>query len=83
MLTNLNKTLILLDKTSKNKEIARLLDNAISISDDLAYITKNLRSKKSEETVQLAQKLLSRLEGLDSHAIKKFLQEEGIKAKLF
>ncbi len=80
--TNFNKTLILLDKTSKNKDMARLLDNAIKISDDVAYLTGNLRSKKAEDTYALVQKLLFRLEPLDGPAIKKFFQEEGVKAKI-
>lgn len=81
--TNLNRTLVLLDKTSKNKDISRLVDNAIKISDDLAYLTGQLRTKKAEDTYSLVHKLLFRLENLDGPAIKKFLQEEGIKAKLF
>lgn len=81
--TNFNKTLVLLDKTTKNREVARLLDNAIKISDDMAYMTNNLRSKKAEETYDLVHKLLFRLEPLDGPAIKKFLQDEGVKARIF
>ncbi|MGZ3774905.1 MAG: MlaD family protein [Pseudobdellovibrionaceae bacterium] len=81
--TNFNKTLVLLDKTTKNREIARLLDNAIKISDDMAYLTNNLRSKKAEETYDLLHKLLFRLEPLDGPALKKFFQEEGVKAHIF
>lgn len=81
--TNFNKTLVLLDKTTKNREMARLLDNAIKISDDVAYLTGNLRSKKAEESYELLHKLLFRLEPLDGPAIKKFLQEEGVKARIF
>ncbi len=81
--TNFNKTLTLLDKTSKNKEMARLLDNAIKISDDVAYLTGQLRSKKAEDSFTLLHKLLFRLEPLDGPAIKKFFQEEGVKAKIF
>lgn len=81
--TNFNKTLVLLDKTSKNREVARLLDNAIKISDDVAYLTHNLRSKKAEETYDLVHKLLFRLEPLDGPQIRKFLQEEGVKARVF
>ncbi len=51
--TNFNKTLSLLDKTSQNKDMARMVDNAVRISDDVAYLTKNLRSKKAEDTYQL------------------------------
>lgn len=81
--TNFNKTLVLLDKTTKNREMARLLDNAIKISDDVAYLTGNLRSKKAEESYELLHKLLFRLEPLDGPAIKKFLQDEGVKARIF
>jgi len=83
LVTNFNKTLTLLDKTSKDKEMTRLLDNAIKISDDMAYLTGSLRSKKAEDSYALLHKLLFRLEGLDGPAIRKFLQEEGVKAKIF
>ncbi|UYL10642.1 MlaD family protein [Bdellovibrio sp. SKB1291214] len=81
--TNFNKTLVLLDKTTKNREVARLLDNAVKISDDMAYFTTNLRSKKAEDTYDLVHKLLFRLEPLDGPAIKTFLQEEGVRARIF
>lgn len=81
--TNFNKTLSLLDKTSKSKDMVRLLDNAIKISDDLSYLTDGLRSKKAEESYDLMHKLLFRLEPLDGPAVRKFLQTEGIKAKIF
>ncbi|MNJ91159.1 mce related protein [compost metagenome] len=80
--TNFNKTLALLEKTSKNKEVSRLVDNAVKISDDMAYLTGNLRSKKAEETYDLLHKLLFRLEPLDGPAIKKFFQEEGVRARI-
>lgn len=83
MITNLNKTLLLLDKTSKNQDVARMIDNMVSISDDLAHLTKNMRGKKAEEVFTMVHKLIMRLENLDGPAIKKFLQEDGIKAKLF
>jgi phospholipid/cholesterol/gamma-HCH transport system substrate-binding protein len=82
LMTNFNKTLALLDKTSKNKDMARLLDNAIKISDDMAYLTGQLRTKKSEETFELVHKLLFRLEPLDGPAIKKFFQVEGVRARV-
>jgi phospholipid/cholesterol/gamma-HCH transport system substrate-binding protein len=81
--TNFNKTLVLLDKTSKNQEMSRLLDNAVKISDDVAYLTHEMRSKKAEDTISLVQRLLQRLEGLDGPAIKKFFQEEGVRAHIF
>jgi phospholipid/cholesterol/gamma-HCH transport system substrate-binding protein len=82
LMTNFNKTLSLLDKTSKNKDMARLLDNAIKISDDMAYLTGELRTKKSQDTFNLVHKLLFRLEPLDGPALKKFFQEEGVRARV-
>lgn len=83
LVTNVNKTLLLLDKTSKNKDVERLLSNFIKISDDLAYLTSNLRTEKAEKSFEVLNKLILRLENLDGPAIRKFLQEEGIKAKMF
>jgi phospholipid/cholesterol/gamma-HCH transport system substrate-binding protein len=80
--TNFNRTLSLLDKTTKNKDMARLLDNAVKISDDMAYLTGQLRTKKSQDTFELVQKLLFRLEPLDGPAIKKFFQQEGVRARI-
>jgi len=82
LMNNVNKTLSLLDKTSKNKDMARLLDNAIKISDDLAYLTGELRTKKSQDTFNLVHKLLFRLEPLDGPTLKKFFQEEGVRARV-
>jgi phospholipid/cholesterol/gamma-HCH transport system substrate-binding protein len=82
LMTNFNKTLSLLDKTSKNKDMARLLDNAIKISDDMAFLTGELRTKKSMDTFSLVHKLLFRLEPLDGPALKKFFQEEGVRARV-
>lgn len=83
LITNFNKTLALLDKTTKNKDMERLLNNFIAISDDVAFLTKKLRSEKSEKTIEILNKLILRLEDLDGPAIRKFLQQEGIKAKMF
>ncbi|MFN7453976.1 MAG: MlaD family protein [Pseudobdellovibrionaceae bacterium] len=83
LVTNVNKTLVLLEKTSQNKDVSRLVDNAIKISDDLAFLTGQLRTKKAEDSYDLVHKLLFRLENLDGPAVRKFLQEEGIKAKIF
>lgn len=83
LITNFNKTLALLDKTSKNKDVERLVNNMIVISDDVAYLTQKLRSEKGEKAIEVLNKLILRLENLDAPAIRKFLQEEGIKAKMF
>ncbi len=83
LITNFNKTLAMLDKTSKNKEIERLINNLVHISDDLAYLSTKLRSEKSEKTFEVLNKVLMRIENLDGPALRKFLQQEGIKARMF
>lgn len=80
--SNVNRTLALLEKTSKNKDVGRLVDNTVKISDNLADLTDGLRSKKAEESYLLLHKLLFRLEPLDGPLIRKFLQEEGVRARV-
>ncbi len=74
---------MLLDKASKNKDVGRLLENSIKISDDLAYLTGKMRSEKAEKTYDLIHKLLFRLEPLDGPALEKFFQTEGVRARVF
>lgn len=81
--TNFNRTLAFLDKTSKDKDMGRLIENAVKISDDVAYLTGQLRTKKAEDSFALLHKLLFRLEPLDGPAIKKFFQDEGVRARIF
>lgn len=82
LLTNFNKTLAQLDRVTSKKDVSKLIDNTIQISDDLAYLTGKLRSQEAQKSFELLHKLLFRLEDLDSKSIKKFFQEEGIKARL-
>lgn len=83
LVSNLNKTLVLLEKTSKNKEIARIVSNVATITEDMTILTAKLRGPEAEKTMQLIHRLVWRLDGLDEEAIRKFLQKEGIRAKLF
>lgn len=83
LVKNLNKTLLLLDKVTKNKDAEKLIRNTIKISEELVQITSHLNTADAKKTYDLVNRLIWRLDGLDSKSIKKFLQEEGIKAKLF
>lgn len=83
LVTNMNSLLKQVDKTTKNKEIAQLLDNVIQITGDVAAVSGRLRTKETKETIDLLHRLIWRLDELDKEAIKKFLQKEGIRAKLF
>jgi len=81
--TNMNKTLIQLDKTTKNVEVAKLLKNLVEISEDVRFMTSKVRTEDGQKTIDLMYRLIWRLDPLDSKAIKKFLQEEGVRAKIF
>ncbi len=83
LLTNFNSVLKQLDKTTQNTDVREMLKNLSIISSDMAYFTQAIRSPEGKKTMLLLAKLIDRLEPLDAKAIKKFLQEEGIKAKLF
>jgi phospholipid/cholesterol/gamma-HCH transport system substrate-binding protein len=83
LVSNLNKTLLALDKTTQKGQLPKLLTNVEKITDDLAAVSGKLRGTEADKTYDLIHRLIWRLDALDSKAIKKFLQEEGIRAKLF
>jgi phospholipid/cholesterol/gamma-HCH transport system substrate-binding protein len=72
-----------MEKTTRRVEIDKLLQNLQQISSDVAAVSGHLRGAEAEKTYDLIHRLIWRLDGLDAATIKKFLQEEGIKAKLF
>ncbi len=83
LVVNFDKLLRQLDKTTNTNDMSKLLRNFIVISDDVAFFTQSIRSAEGQKTVRLMNELIQRLDPLDAKAIRKFLQEEGIKAKLF
>lgn len=83
LVLNLNKALKHLDKVQASGKFNGLVNDWVTISDDIAYFTQTIRSDEGKKTFRLMNKLIWRLDALDAPAIKKFLQEEGIKAKLF
>ena len=83
LVTNVNKTLVLLDKTANNPQFAKIVNNVSTLTEDLTIVSAKLRGPEAEKTMDLLHRLIWRLDKLDETAIKKFLQQEGIKAKLF
>lgn len=83
LVLNLNVLLKQVDKASSNKDFTHLVKNVITLTDDAVFFTQNLRGPEGQKTIKLLSELIQRLDGLDAKAIRKFLQEEGIKAKLF
>ncbi len=83
LVTNLNKTLVLIDKTTQKTDIGKLLDNLVKLTGDLSKVSGRLTTAEADKTIDLVHKLIWRLDDLDKQAIRKFFQEDGIKAKLF
>jgi phospholipid/cholesterol/gamma-HCH transport system substrate-binding protein len=81
---NLNKTLAWVDKSNLFKtDLAKLVDNLISITGDVKILTAKTRTPEGEKTLKLLYDLLHRLEPLDEKAIRNFLQKEGVKVQMF
>lgn len=83
LVTNLNSALKHLNKITDKKDVSKLIANMVTLTDNMSYFSEQMRTEDGKKTLKLINDLLFRLEGLDKAAIKKFLQDEGIKAKLF
>jgi phospholipid/cholesterol/gamma-HCH transport system substrate-binding protein len=83
LVNNFDKALRQLERTSRDADIQRIIKNIGTIADDMAYFSQKLRSPEGQKTLALINELVRRLEPLDGKQVKKFLQEEGIRAKLF
>jgi phospholipid/cholesterol/gamma-HCH transport system substrate-binding protein len=83
LVVNFDKMLKQLEKTSRDPEVHKIVKNLSTIMDDGAFFTQKVRSPEGQKFMVYLTDLLKRLEPLDAKAIKKFLQEEGIRARLF
>lgn len=83
LVVNFDKMLKQLEKTSRDPEVHRIVKNLSTIMEDGAFFSQKMRGPEGQKTLILINELIRRLEPLDGPAIKKFLQEDGIKAKLF
>lgn len=83
LVVNLNKTLTLLEKTTKNKELTDILTNTAQLTGDLSHLTAKMRTPEGEKTLQLVHDLIWRLDKLNEESIRNFLQKEGVKARIF
>ena len=83
LVTNFDKMLKQLEKTSRDPEVHRIVKNLSTIMEDGAFFSQKLRGEEGLKTLNLINDLIRRLEPLDAKAIKKFLQDEGIRARMF
>jgi phospholipid/cholesterol/gamma-HCH transport system substrate-binding protein len=83
LVVNFDKMLKQLEKTSRDPQVHDIVKNLSTIMADGAFFSQKVRSPEGLKTLELVNDLIRRLEPLDAKAIKKFLQDDGIKAKLF
>jgi phospholipid/cholesterol/gamma-HCH transport system substrate-binding protein len=83
LVKNLNRTMNTINGLDKDVNLSRMLRNMDQVVGDVAAITGGLRNEDAKKTIDLLHRLMWRLDDLDKKAIRKFLQEEGIKAKIF
>ncbi len=79
VLTGMNEMLASSDK----KKIFALVDNLNAITHDLRGVSKGLDDKETKEAFRMLFDLIHRAHDIDKPALKKFLQEEGIRAHIF
>lgn len=80
---NLNTTLKWIEKSGVFKnDLSELIQNLIFITRDLKKLSAKANSPELDQALAIIFKLLQRVEPLDSKEIRKFLQEEGVKAKV-
>ena len=60
-----------------------LLDNMVAITADMKGFTHTLNDKKSREFFDQLAEVMARLHNVDKEALKKFLQQEGVRARIF
>jgi phospholipid/cholesterol/gamma-HCH transport system substrate-binding protein len=70
-------------KGSNRDKFFTLIDNLNTITSDLKGVTGKLRDPETKKFFERLDVLVQRAEGIDKAALKKFLQEEGIRARLF
>jgi phospholipid/cholesterol/gamma-HCH transport system substrate-binding protein len=79
LLTDANKMM----QGAEKGKVFRLVDNLNSIAVDVKSLTKSLQQAQSKEFFDQITELVRRAHDIDKGALKKFLQEEGIRARIF
>lgn len=65
------------------KKLLTLIDNVNALTADLRYVSKKLRSQQAEDVWDKLYDMVDRAHQIDKETLKQFLQEEGIRARIF
>lgn len=79
MMSEMNKILGGKDK----KKVVALLSDLAAISSDVRRFTTDLSNEKAQKFFERLSVLIERAHEIDKPALKQFLQEEGIRARIF
>ncbi|NBT57617.1 MCE family protein [bacterium] len=79
LMTDTNNILKKLDR----KKVGQLIENLNTVSSNLAFLSQQLRTQKSSKFVDQLADLVDRAHQIDKPALQKFLQEEGVRARIF
>jgi phosphohistidine phosphatase SixA len=80
----LNQTLSWVEKSKLFKsDLSRLIQNLTEVTEDVKKLTAKAHTPEVKKTLNLLYELIQRLEPLDQAAVQKFLQKEGIRARIF
>lgn len=70
-------------KGNDKHKIMALIDNMNELALDARSLTKHLHDAKTEEFFNQLMEVVKRANEIDKPALKKFLQEEGVRARIF
>lgn len=79
LVADLNKAL----KGNDKKKLMTLLDNMASITTDIRSVSHHLSEAKTKDFFRKLNDLVERANEIDKPALKKFLQDEGVRARIF
>ena len=79
LLSDMNRLL----KGDDRRKIIALIDNLSDLTLDLKTMTQKLQTSESKEMFTHLRELINRAHDVDGPLLKKFFQEEGIRAKIF
>jgi len=79
LIVDVNKAL----KGSEKKKFMTLVDNLATITTDFRQISHHLADPKTKAFFERLSQLVERANEVDRPALKKFLQEEGVRARIF
>lgn len=85
-LTQTNKLLTEANRLMKGDDKRRffsLVDNLTVITDDMKKLTRRLTTPEADEMYSQLRELIQRAHDADKATLKKFFQEEGVRARIF